>query len=169
MTLKSIRFGSLLCIILFCVVVVGCGGEEVTEVSLPELACQPADVNADPPFVVAETRTAVPPETFLADQIDNYYGVELIENQLTNTSAFCDLFEMADEEAAIEMLNRTCTVQMPEAEPPVVGQEVCARQNQGFRMVNFRQGRVVVSILADSGGVWVDSWAVAVNGRLLEN
>lgn len=153
-------------------ILTGCNREATNDepVSLPGLACQPEDVGAEPPFVVASTRTAVPAETFLADQIENYYGVELIENQLTNTSAFCDLFEMADEEAAIEMLARTCTVsQMEEAEPPVVGQEVCALKNTGFRMVNFRQGRVVVSILVDSGGFGVDEWAVAVNGRLIKN
>ncbi|WP_420642245.1 hypothetical protein [Candidatus Leptofilum sp.] len=167
MVLKPIRFGLLLSIILLSAAIVGCSTEEEAEINLPEVACTPGDVNADPPFVVAETRTAVPPETFLADQIENYYGVELIENRLTNTAAFCDLFEMADEEAAIEMLTRTCTVpQMEEAEPPTVGQEVCALQNTGFRMVNFRQGRVVVSILADLGGFGVDEWAVAVNGRL---
>ena len=130
---------------------VGCNRDAVNEetISLPELACQPADVTADPPFTVASTRTAVPPETFLADKIENYYGVQLVENSLTNTTAYCDLFEMADEETAVEMLARTCAVpQMEKAEPPVVGQEVCALESTGFRMVNFRQGRVVVSILA---------------------
>lgn len=146
----------------------GCNGETVTyePVSLPELACQPADVTADPPFTVGSTRTAVPPETFLADQIENYYGVQLVENSLTNTTVYCDLFEMADEETAVEMLARTCSVpQMQAAEPPAVGQEVCALESTGFRMVNFRQGRVVVSILADFDGFGVDEWAVAVNGR----
>jgi hypothetical protein len=146
-----------------------CNREAVNEetVSLPELACQPADVTADPPFTVGNTRTAVPPETFLADQIETYYGVQLVENSLTNTTVYCDLFEMADEETAVQMLARTCTVpQMQEVEPPVVGQEVCALESTGFRMVNFRQGRVVVSILADSDGLGMDEWAVAVNGRL---
>lgn len=141
----------------------------IESVDLPEVACQPEDVNADPPFIIAATRTVVPEGTFLADQIEIYYGVELIENALTNTSAFCDLFEMTDEEAAIEMLARTCIVpQMEEAELPVVGEEVCALESTGFRMVNFRQGRVVVSILADFNGFGVDEWAEAVNGRLLQ-
>jgi hypothetical protein len=147
----------------------GCNGETVTNepVSLPDVSCQPADVTADSPFTVGSTHTAVPPETFLADQIENYYGVQLVENSLTNTTAYCDLFEMVDEEMAVEMLARTCSVsQMQEAEPPVVGQEVCALESTGFRMVNFRQGRVVVSILADLDGFGVDEWAVAVNGRL---
>ncbi|MEZ4593590.1 MAG: hypothetical protein R3D55_20965 [Chloroflexota bacterium] len=147
----------------------GCNSDAVNEetISLPELACQPEDVNADPPFVIGSTRTAVPPETFLADQIENYYGVQLVENSLTNTTVYCDLFEMADEETAVEMLARTCSVpQMEKAEPPVVGQEVCALESTGYRMVNFRQGRVVVSILADLDGFGVDEWAVAVNGRL---
>jgi hypothetical protein len=148
---------------------VGCTSNETEMIGLSEMACQPADVNADSPFTVAETRTAVPPETFLADQIETYYGVQLIENSLTNTTAYCDLFEMADEETAVQMLARTCTVpQMQEAEPPVVGQEVCALESIGFRMVNFRQGRVVVSVLADSDGLGVDEWAVAVNGRLVQ-
>lgn len=149
----------------------GCNSDVVNEepVSLPELACQPADVTADPPFTVAETRTAVPPETFLADQIENYYGVSLIENRLTNTTAFCDLFEMADEETAVEMLARACTVpDMEKVEPPVVGQEVCALASPGYRLVNFRQGRVVVSILADGNGLGVGEWALAVNGRLTQ-
>ncbi|WP_420631734.1 hypothetical protein [Candidatus Leptofilum sp.] len=154
-------------VVLGCLIILLIDCQNNSEIVLSDVACQPEDVTADPPFVVGDVRTAVPPETFLADQIENYYGVALIENQLTNTSAFCDLFEMADEEAAIEMLARTCIApQMEEAEPPVVGQEVCALQNTGFRMVNFRQGRVVVSILADSGGFWVDKWAEAVNGRL---
>lgn len=147
----------------------GCNREATNNalVTLPEVACQPEDVSVDPPFTIAETRTAVPPETFLADQIENYYGVQLVENSLTNSTAYCDLFEMADEETAVQMLARTCSVpQMQEAEPPVVGQEVCALESTGFRMVNFRQGRVVVSILADLDGFGVDEWAVAVNGRL---
>jgi len=169
MTLNPIEFGLLLSIILLSAFIVGCDGEEETEVSLPDVACQPEDVSTEPPFVVAETRTAVPPETYLADQIETYYGVVLIENSLTNTNAYCDLFALADEETAVEMLARTCSVsQMEEAEPPIVGQEVCALENTGFRMVNFRQGRVVVSILADSGGFGVDEWALAVNGRLLQ-
>ena len=154
----------------FLALFVGCQREdEGNEIgaNLPEVACQPEDVTADPPFTVGSTRTAVPPETFLADQIENYYGVSLVENRLANISVFCDLFEMADEAAAVEFLARTCAVpQMEKAEPPVVGQEVCALQSTGFRMVNFRQGTVVVSILADSGGFSVDEWAVAVNGRL---
>lgn len=146
-----------------------CNNDATNEkpVSLPDVACKPEDVNADPPFTIAETHTAVPPQTPLADQIETYYGVSLIENRLTNTSVFCDLFEMADEKAASDMLNHICAVpEMTEAEPPAVGEEVCALQSTGFRMVNFRQGRVVVSILADLDGFGVDEWAVAVNGRL---
>lgn len=135
-------------------------------VALPEVACRPEDVTADPPFIIAQTRTAVPNDTFLADQIENYYGVVLIENALTNTSAFCNLFEMTDKDAAIEMLNHSCSVPMEAAEPPVVGEAVCALESPGFRMVNFRQGRVVISILADLNGFGVDEWALAVNGRL---
>lgn len=138
-------------------------------VTLSEVACQPEDVNTDPPFVIGSTRTAVPPETFLADQIENYYGVQLVENSLTNTTVYCDLFEMADEETAVEMLVRTCSApNMEKAAPPStpVGEEVCALEAIGYRMVNFRQGRVVVSILADFDGFGVDEWAVAVNGRL---
>lgn len=135
--------------------------------SLSEVACEPEDVSANPPFTIAETRTAVPSQTPLADQIENYYGVSLIENRLTNTSAFCDLFEMVDETAAADMLHQVCaTPEMTEAEPPMVGEEACARESTGFRMVNFRQGRVVVSILADLDGFGVDEWAAAVNGRL---
>ena len=149
----------------------GCtSGENVNApVDLPEMACQPADVTVDPPFTVGSTRTAVPPETFLADQIKSYYGVQLVENSLTNTTVYCDLFEMADEETAIEMLVRTCSApNMEKAAPPStpVGEEVCALEAVGYRMVNFRQGRVVVSILGDFDGFGVDEWAVAVNGRL---
>lgn len=149
----------------------GCNRDAVNEetISLPELACQPADVTADPPFTVGSTRTAVPSETFLADQIENYYGVQLVENSLTNTTVYCDLFEMVDEEAAIEMLVRTCSApNMEKAASPStpVGEEVCALETIGYRMVNFRQGRVVVSILADLDGFGVDEWAVMVNGRL---
>ena len=156
----------------FLALFVGCQREdEGNEIgaNLPEVACQPADVTADPPFTVGSTRTAVPPETFLADQIENYYGVQLVENSLTNTTVYCDLFEMADEETAVEMLARTCSVpDMSQTETPVVGQEVCALESTGYRMVNFRQERIVVSILADSNGLGVDEWAVAVNGRLQE-
>ncbi|MCA9897529.1 MAG: hypothetical protein H6654_15155 [Ardenticatenaceae bacterium] len=164
---KSIRFKLLLIVLIFGFNV-GCGNEETT-VSLPEVACKPEDVQADPPFVIGNTRTAVPPETFLADQIENYYGVQLVENSLTNTTVYCDLFEMADEETAVEMLVRTCSApNMEKAAPPStpVGEEVCALETVGYRMVNFRQGRVVVSILADLDGFGVDEWAVAVNGRL---
>jgi hypothetical protein len=72
----------------------GCNSDAVNEetISLPELVCQPEDVNAGPPFTVGSTRTAVPPETYLADQIENYYGVQLVESSLTNTTAYCDLF-----------------------------------------------------------------------------
>ncbi|MBK8905957.1 MAG: hypothetical protein IPM53_32560 [Anaerolineaceae bacterium] len=139
------------------------------QVSLPEVACQPADVSANPPFTIAATRTAVPPQTPLADQIETYYGVSLIENRLTNTSAFCDLYEMADETAAADMLHQVCEVsEMTEAEPPAVGEEACALESTGFRQVNFRQGRVVVSIWADLDGFGVDEWAAAVNGRLTQ-
>jgi len=143
----------------------GCNGYEA--VSLPELACQPADVTADPPFTIASTRTAVPPQTPLADQIETYYGVSLIENRFTNTSAFCDLYELADETAAADMLHQVCaTPEMIEVEPPAIGEEACALESTGFRQVSFRQGRVVVSIWADFDGYGVDDWAVAVDGRL---
>lgn len=163
---KYLRFTVLFCflILLFS----GCNGEAVNDepISLPEIACQMEDVSTSPPFIMSETKTAVPADTFLVDQIVNYYGVEMREPSLTNAVVFCDLFEMVDEAATIEMLSRTCTVQMDEVEPPFVGEEVCARESGGFRMVNFRQGVVVVSILADSNGGGVDEWAVAVNGRL---
>lgn len=161
----------LICVIVSILLLAACKGGATNNVSvaLPEVACKAEDVNAEPPFTIASTRTAVPPETYIADQIENYYGVVLIENALTNTSAYCDLFAMADEATAIEMLDYTCNLlQMQEAEPPLVGEEVCALESPGFRMVNFRQGRVVVSILADLDGFGVDEWAVAVNGRLQE-
>lgn len=143
-------------------------GEKVAPViALPEVACQLEDVSANPPFTIAATRTAVPPQTPLVDQIETYYGVSLIENALTNTAAFCDLFEMADETAAAEMLHQVCGVSaMTEAEPPAVGEEACALESPGLRQVNFRQGRVIVSIWADLDGYGVDEWAAAVNGRL---
>ena len=144
----------------------GSGNEDTIDLSAA--ACHPEDVSFTPPFITAITRTAVPEDTFLVDQIVNYYGVELIEPALTNAAVFCDLFEMTDEASAVEMLNRTCTVAMDEVDPPVVGEEVCARVSGGFRLVNFRQGRVVVSIFADSNGGGVDTWAAAVNGRLLQ-
>jgi hypothetical protein len=161
---RNLFLGSLI----FLLLLAGClGGEQdQAEIRLPEVACQSEDVTAGPPFTLSQSRTAVPDGTFLADQIEAYYGVELIEKVLTNASVFCDLFVMADETAAVELLSRTCTVQMDEAEPPFVGEEVCAREGQGFRMVNFRQGTTVVSILGDSNGIYVDEWAMAVNGRL---
>lgn len=163
--LKSAQFRLLLSYFLICLWLGGCGGEDLPAIALPEVACQPEDVATTPPFIVSQTRTAVPENTFLADQIVDYYGVELIENALTNAAVFCDLFVMADEAAAAEMLNRTCT-EMAEAEPPPVGEEVCVRESTGFRMVNFRQGNVVVSILGDNNGFHVDDWAEVVNGRL---
>ncbi len=161
----NVLFGTAGCLLLF----VGCNREAANDVpiSLSDVACQPADVNADPPFTIAETRTAVPPQTPLADHIETYYGVSLIENSLTNTSAFCELYEMADEAAAADILHQVCaTPEMTEVEPPAVGEESCALEGTGFRLVNFRQGRVVVSIWADLDGYGVDEWAAAVNGRL---
>ncbi|VAW31786.1 hypothetical protein MNBD_CHLOROFLEXI01-1873 [hydrothermal vent metagenome] len=76
-----------------------------------------------------------------------------------------DLFQMMCK----AVLSRTCTVPMDEAEAPFVGEEVCARERQGFCMVNFRQGTTVVSILGDSNGIYVDEWALVVNGCLEES
>ena len=159
----NVFLGSVILVLLL----VDCTNRDVeeAEIALSEMACQPEDVGADPPFIAFRTSTAVPNDTFLADKIENYYSVNLIENALTYTSAFCDLFEMVDEESASEILNHICT-EMEAAEPPPVGEEACGRQSTGFRLVNFRQGRVVVSILADSGGFWVDEWAEGVNGRI---
>ncbi len=165
---RPIRFKLMLGLLAIWLALVGCGGADSLESRLPQVACQPGDVTAVPPFTLSQSRTAVPDGTFLEDQIEAYYGAELVDTASTNASVFCDLFVMADETAAVELLSRTCTVQMDEAEPPFVGEEVCAREGQGFRMVNFRQGTTVVSILGDSGGVYVDEWALAVNGRLEE-
>ncbi|MAT98692.1 MAG: hypothetical protein CL608_16235 [Anaerolineaceae bacterium] len=141
-------------------------------VSLPEVACQPEDVAANPPFTIAQTHTAVPPNTPLADQIEQFYGVDLIENRLANIAAFCNLYLLADDTAAAELLAHLCRTGVTPAkarestEPPLDGESICAFQSEGFREVHFQQGRLVVSIWGDSGGWGVDEWVVAVNGRL---
>ncbi|MCA9956892.1 MAG: hypothetical protein KC434_19315 [Anaerolineales bacterium] len=154
-----------------------CNSDATNEnpVSLPEVACKPEDVNADPPFTIAETHSAVPPETPLADQIETYYGVALIENSLTNSSAFCNLYEMADETAAAKLWAQLCRdgvtpVETTEAfAPPTVGDSACAYQSAAFRELHFQQGRIVVSVWGDSGGQGVVDWAEAVNGRLQQS
>jgi hypothetical protein len=154
--------------------VAGCTANEPDEVepALPEVACQPEDVTADPPFTIAQTHTAVPLNTPLADQIEQYYGLDLIENALTNTSAFCNLYLLADETAAAELLAHFCQNGAMPAETrepaaaPLDGESVCAFQSTGFREVHFQEGRVVVSIWGDSGGWGVDEWVMAVSGRL---
>lgn len=144
----------------------------VETVFLSEVACQPTDVTADPPFTIAQTHTAVPSNTPLADQIEQYYGVDLIENRLANIAAFCNLYLLADETAAAELLAHFCQNGVTPAETrepaaaPLDGESVCAFQSIGFREVHFQQGRLVVSIWGDSGGWCVDEWVVAVNGRL---
>lgn len=151
---------------------IGCNRTVEPAFHLPEIACQPEDVTADPPFTIAQTHTAVPPNTPLADQIEQYYALDLIENSLTNTSAFCNLFLLADETAATKLFAQFCqngVTPVETREPvaaPLDGESVCAFQSVGFREVHFQQGRLVVSIWGDSGGWGVDEWAVAVNGRL---
>jgi hypothetical protein len=100
--------------------------------------------------------------------------VDLIENSLTNTSAFCHLYLLADETAASDLLAHFCQNGVTPAETrepvaaPLDGESVCAFQSVGFREVHLQQGRLVVSIWGDSGGWGVHEWAVAVNGRLLQ-
>jgi hypothetical protein len=155
----------------FFLLLVGCndgGTAPKAEVFLPEVTCQPSDVTANPPFTVAQTHTAVPANTPLSDQIEQYYRVELVENSLAYISVYCDLFVLTDEMAAAELLSLLCPSKMDESEPPDVGEAACAQESTGFRMVNFREGTVVVSIQGDSHGYGVDDWAKMVNGRLLE-
>ena len=139
---------------------------------LPEIACQPEDVTAVPPFTIAQTHTAVPPSIPFADQIEKYYGVDLIENRLTNSAAFCNLYVLAGETAATNLFAQLCQDGVTpggareSVEPPLDGEAACAFQSGGFREVHFQQGRLVVSIWGDSGGSGVDEWALAVNGRL---
>ena len=161
-------------LLLFALVWAGISCRAGDQISLSQVACKPADVNADPPFTIAETHTAVPPDTPFADQIETYYGVALIENALTNSSAFCDLYEMADETAAAKLWAQLCRdgvtpVETTEAfAPPTVGDSACAYQSAAFRELHFQQGRIVVSVWGDSGGQGVVDWAEAVNGRLTQ-
>jgi hypothetical protein len=160
----------------FFFLLVGCTNDTAnTETaSLPEVACQPEDVAANPPFIIAQTHTAVPPNTPLSNQIEQYYGVDLIENRLANIAAFCNLYLLEDETAAAELLAQFCQNGVTPAETrepvaaPLDRESVCAYQSIGFREVHFQQGRLVVSIWGDSGGWGVHEWAVAVNGRLLQ-
>ena len=167
MVKNGIQYFILTAVCLF--LLAGCNREAANDepVSLPEVACQPEDVSANPPFTIAATRTAVPPQTPLADQIETYYGVSLIENRLTNTSAFCDLYELADETAAADMLHQVCEVsEMTEAEPPAVGEEACALESTGFRQVNFRQGRVAGTLSAALDWLGVGESAGVLKRRL---
>jgi hypothetical protein len=142
-------------------------------VALPDVACQPEDVAANPPFTIAQTHTAVPHNTPLADQIEQYYGVDLVENSLTNTSAFCNLYLLADETAAADLLDYFCqngVIPVEAREPaaaPLDGESACAFQSEGFREVHFQRGRLMVSIWGDNGGWGADEWTLAVNGRLI--
>ena len=154
---------------------IGCDRKVDPTIQLPDLACQPEDVTAVPPFTIAQTRTAVPPNTPFADQIEAYVGVDLIENRLTNTVVFCHLYLLADETAATNLFAQVCQNGVTPAdaresvEPPLDGELACAFQSEGFREVHFQRGRLVVSIWGDSGGWGVDEWALAVNGRLAQD
>lgn len=158
----------------FFLLLIGCKGVELEEivVSLSEATCQPEDVSSDPPFTIAETHTVVPPETPFAEQIEQYYSVDLVENRLANTSSFCELYLMADETAAAKLWAQLCrdgVTPVKEAEafaPPPVGEAACAYQSVAFRELHFQERRVVVSVWGDSGGSGVVAWAEAVNGRL---
>lgn len=89
---------------LACLGFVSCGGEETPDIVLREVACQPEDIETEPPM-----------------------------------------------EAAV---------------PPAVGEVACAHRSAGIYTVHFRRGRVVVSILQDSFGFYLDEVALAVDGRL---
>jgi hypothetical protein len=134
--------------------------------SLGQKNCQLDDIDNNPPFLLIDEDTAVPPTAPFTDQITGYHRAALAEYQVTYTDALCTIRIYPDHDLAAFALTQLCQQSIGVQSTADFGDQACRFQDSGVVELHFRQDTAVITIREDLDGTHVPTWAAAVSDRL---